>query len=209
MAIKPYTSKTNSKRFGRITLKNSNNFVFSTQHTRIDGGDTTYRSNASSTGITLNYENLKAAKLALLGNSVDGGGEVIDYIHKPLDLLVPPALEDEALEAVGSARHLLAGDSADNKPNVHQMQSRINIVVVPGFGTAGGGNDSRWYLKVSNLGDEEPIQVLHRQGLQTESEKDFHTKKYKTSADASWAIGWTDPVGKAWGSKGDGAAYSS
>lgn len=182
---------------------------FSTQHTRIDGGATTYRSNASSTGVTLTYENLKTMKLLLLGNSVDGGGEVIDYNHKPLDLIVPPAREDDALEAVGEAKHLFSTDDANHTPNVHQMQSRIRIVVVPGLGTAGGGDDNRWYLKVSDLGDEEPIRCLHRQGLDTESEKDFHTKKYKTSADASWAIGWTDPVGKFAGSKGDSSAYSS
>ena len=192
-----YTSYGNGKPF------------FSTIHTRIDGGDTTYRSNASSTGLVLNYENLKAAKLALLGNSVDGGGEVIDYNHKPLDLIVAPSEEDDALEAVGEAKHLFATNTGNNTPNVHQMQSRIRIVVVPGLGTAGGGTDGRWYLKVSDLGDEEPIRVLHRQGLETESEKDFETKKYKVSADASWATGWTDPIGKFWGSKGDGAGYSS
>lgn len=180
---------------------------FSTIHTRIDGGSTTYRSNASSTGLVLNYENLKTLKRTMR-RAVDHSGEVIDYNENGIRLIVPTALVDAAYEAVGI--NDFAPDTSNFTPRRHHDIKEI--LVVPGLGAespSGTGSDTAFYLQVMGLGDEEPIQVYHRQGLDTESQRDFHTKKFEVSADAGWAIGWTDPVGKFFGTKGDGLAYSS
>lgn len=93
---------------------------FSTQHTRIDGGPTTFRSNASSVGLTLNYENLRTAKRDMR-NVVDHSGEVIDYSHKPLKLIVPVELEEDAYDAISFRGSQYAPDSADFAPNTHTI----------------------------------------------------------------------------------------
>lgn len=196
----------NSKHFGRIILKNSNNFVFSTSHTRIDGGATTYRGNASSTGLPLTYENLQT-ELRAFRRVVDGNGEVIDYQYEDIELIVPAALDDAADEAIGVGTY--APDSADYKPKTIQ---RVQKVVWPLLGAeskGATGSDTAWFLKIKNLGEDEPIKMYHREGLKIASKDDFDTMKMKTRGHARWAIGWTDPVGKWRGSKGDSAAYSS
>lgn len=182
---------------------------FSTQHTRIDGGSTTNRSNASSTSIALNYENLKSGR-SQIRRTVDHAGHVVDYRQKKLLLIIPPALEDAAYEAIGSSRHLFKTDSADFTPNALQANGMIEPMVNPLLGAEAGfgGTNTNWYLKVADLEDGEAIQVYHRQQLQTRQQKDFYTKKHEVIGDAAWAIGWTDPVGKWFGSKGDGTAYS-
>jgi len=179
---------------------------FSTTHTRIDGGSTTYRSNASSTGLTLTYENLKTA-LRALRRVVDGTGEVIDYTEKKVQLVVPTALVDTANEAVGIGDY--APDGADYQP---RRTNNVEVVVWPLLGAeskGATGSDTAWFLHVANLGDEEPICVYHREGLKIASTEDFDTRKMKTRGSAAWATGWTDPVGKWWGSKGDSTAYAS
>lgn len=183
---------------------------FSTSHTRIDGGSTTYRSNASSIGLTLGYDNLKTLRLQIR-RVVDGAGRNIDYTHKALQLIVPPALEDTAYEAIGTPKHLFKTTSADFTPNALQSNGVVGIKVNPMLGAEaiGSGSDTAWYLHVDGLGDDEPIQVYHRQGMVLESEKDFDTGRYRTKGTAAYAIGWNDPMGKWLGTKGDGAAYSS
>jgi hypothetical protein len=193
------------------TSYGDNKPFFSTSHTRIDGGSTTYRSNASSTGIPLTYANLKVGRSAIR-RVVNHAGRNIDYSHLPLVLEVPPALEDTAYEALGTEKHLYKTDAANFTPNALQANGRIVVRVNPLLGEeaeGGLGSNLAWYLHVDNLGDDEPIQVYHRQTLQVLSEKDFDTQKYKVRSDALWAVGWTDPVGKWWGSKGDSQAYAS
>jgi hypothetical protein len=179
---------------------------FSTSHTRIDGGSATYRSNASSTGVTLNYANLKT-QLRLLRRSVNGAGEIVDYSEKPVMLIVPTALVDAAYEAVGINQY--APDGADFKPRRTQ---NVEVYVCPLLGaesTGATGSDTAWYLKIRDLGNQEPIKVFHREGLKIASTEDFDTRSMKTRGTAAFAVGWSDPVGAWVGSKGDGAAYSS
>lgn len=190
------------------TSYGDNKPFFSTTHTRIDGGATTYRSNASSTSIPLSYDNLKTGRSAIR-RVVDGGGDVVDYTHKRLLLIVPSALEDTAYEAIGTPKHLYKTTTTNFTPNALQSNGVVDIMVHPLLGAEAGGSDTAWYLKVADMGDEEAIQVYHKQGLDILTEKDFDTQKYKVRGDAFYAIGWGDPVGKWWGSKGDSSAYSS
>lgn len=180
---------------------------FSTSHTRIDGGSTVYRSNASSTGIALTYNNLLAA-IRQMRSTVDGAGEIVDYTEKPLILYVPNALVDTAYAAVGTG--VYAPGSADYDM---RRSMGVEIRVIPLLGAmaknAPAHADTAWFLKVKDLGSDEPIKVFHREGLKIDSTEDFDTRKKKVRGSAAWAIGWTDPVGKFWGTKGDGQAYAN
>jgi len=188
------------------TSYGDNKPFFSTSHTRIDGGSTTYRSNASSTGLVLNYENLKTLKRQLR-RVVDGNGEVIDYTEKKIELVVPTALVDTAYEAIGTGAY--APDGADYKPG-RNLDVEVAVFPLLGAESKGAlGSDIAWYLKIKDLGDEESIKIYHREGLAIASERDFDTRKMKVQGVAAWATGWSDPVGKWVGSKGDGNAYAS
>lgn len=181
---------------------------FSTIHDRIDGGSTIYRSNASSTGVTLGYDNLKVGRLAIR-QVVDGEGAVIDHSHMPLELIVGPELEDVAYEAIGTNRHLYNTTSADFTPNALQANGQIRVTVNPLLGAAGGGSATAWYLHVADLGEDDPIKVYHRQFVRMKSRENFYTDKHEIKGTAAYAIGWTDPIGFWWGTRGDELAYAS
>ena len=180
---------------------------FSTSHTRIDGGATTYRGNASSTGLTLTYTNL-LSELRALRNVVDGAGEQMDYQEKPVELIVPIELVDTAYEAVGTGVYAPGSSDFDMRRSMG-----VEVKVIPLLGAANKNAPAHaataWYLKVKGLGEDEPIKVFNREGLKIDSTEDFDTRKMKVRGSAAWAIGWTDPVGKWRGSKGDGQAYAS
>jgi len=138
---------------------------------------------------------------------VDGAGEIIDYTEKPMILYVPTELVDVAYQAVGTGVYAPGSSDYDMRRSMG-----VEIRVIPLLGAMAKGAPAHaatgWYLKVKDLGEDEPIKVFHREGLKIDSTEDFDTRKKKVRGSAAWAIGWTDPVGKFWGSKGDGLAYA-
>ncbi len=126
-----YTSYGDDKPFG------------STDHTRADGG--TAQSNASATGITLTEANLETAMIAIR-EQLDDRGNLFDCV--PGTIIVPPALEKEAIIITGSDKR---SNTADNDANVYNMKEytggKLNIVVWNYLGAAGGGSDTAWFLQ--------------------------------------------------------------
>ena len=105
--------------------------LFSTAHTRKDGGSN--QSNASSTGIPLTEANLETGILAMR--------EILDHKGQPkmvgwgrILLIVPPALEKEAVEITQST---LQSNTANNNTNWYKGQN-IDLVVIPWLGAIQG-----------------------------------------------------------------------
>lgn len=173
--------------------------LFSTSHPRKDGG--TAQSNASSTGITLTYANLEVATLAMR-EVLDDRGQIIDIGEGKLTLLVPPALEKEAVVLTESV--LIPGE-ADNDINYHHYKGNVNVVVAKWLSAAAGGSDTAWYLLAN--GDHE-MNLFIRESFETDSWEDKTTRTMNVRGTLAHAYGWSSWYG-VWGSKGDGAAYSS
>jgi len=128
----------------------------------------------------------------------------IDY---PSMLAGNAAFVDTAYDAVGTGVYAPGSSDYDMR-----RSTGVEVRVLPLLGAANKNAPAHaatgWYLKVKELGEDEPIKVFHREGLKIDSTEDFDTRKRKVRGSAAWAIGWTDPVGKWRGSKGDGQAYA-
>lgn len=176
----------------------------STVHTRADGGAT--QSNASATGITLTESNLETGILAMRGQ-LDDRGNLVSMV--PNVLLVPPALENEALVITKSSNR---SGTANNDINVNNMSEytggKLKVVVWDYLGAAAGGSDTAWYLLAQ--GDHQlnwgwrrkPASVKLPDAVGAKNEVMYWKLSFRA------AYGWRDWRG-VWGSKGDGAAYSS
>lgn len=176
----------------------------STAHTRADGGSN--QSNASATGITLTEENLETGILAMRGQ-LDDRGNLISMV--PNVLLVPPALEKEALQIVKSSGR---SDTADNDINVYNMKEytggQLRVIVWDYLGAAAGGSDTAWFLL--SQGDHQLNWGWRRKPSTEKLDLSVGAKNEVAywKMDFRAAYGWRDWRG-VWGSKGDGAAYSS
>lgn len=179
--------------------------LFSTNHTRVDGGSAF--SNASSTGIPLTHDNLSNA-IQFMTETLDDRGILAPLT--PKTLLVPPALEAEALEIVKSSGR---SDTAERADNVFGMREytggMINVVVWPYLGAASGGSDTAWFLLADNkvlkwyyAPDMRPQLGLVDNTDQNKNGQIAFVGKYMAT------FGWGNPRG-IWGSKGDSQAYSS
>jgi phage major head subunit gpT-like protein len=176
----------------------------SVAHTRADGGSN--QSNASSTGITLTEANLETAILAMRAQ-LDDRGNLISVV--PNVLLVPPALEKEALEITKSSNR---SDTANNDVNVYNLREytggQLKVIVWDYLGAAAGGSDTAWFLLSS--GDHQVNWGWRRKPAVKKLDESVGAKNeiayWKMSFRA--AYGWRDWRG-VWGSKGDGQAYAS
>lgn len=173
-------------------------------HTRADGGAN--QSNASSTGITLTEANLETAINAMRAQ-LDDRGNLVSMV--PSSIIVPPALEKEALIILKSSGR---SGTADNDLNVNNMKEytggMLNIIVWDYLGAAAGGSDTAWFLvsqpqhKVSWAWRRKPS--VKRLADSVGAKNETYYWKYDFRA----ASGWLDWRG-VWGSKGDSGAYSS
>lgn len=178
--------------------------LFSVSHPRADGG--TAQSNASSTGVTLTEANLET-QILLMRNALDDRGNLVDVI--PTVLLVPPALEKEAIIITKSE---LRSDTAENDANVYNMSEytggMLKIVSSNYFGAAAGGSDTAWFLmdagqhKVTWKWRERPSIVKLPDAVGAKNDVWYWKASFRA------AYGWSDWRGIV-GSKGDGQAYSS
>ena len=178
--------------------------LFSTDHTRADGG--TAQSNASATGITLTETNLETGIIAMR-EQLDDRGNMKAIV--PNTLLVPPALEKEAIIITKSDKR---SETTDNDANVYNMTEytggRLNVIVWDYLGAAAGGSDTAWVLldkvqhQVCWKWRESPRIVKLPEAVGAKNDVWYWKARFRA------AYGWTDWRG-AWRSAGDGAAYSS
>ena len=176
----------------------------STSHTRADGG--TAQSNASATGITLTEANLETAILAMRGQ-LDDRGQLISMI--PDTLLVPPALEKEAIIITKSTNR---SDTANNDVNVDGMKEytggQLKVIVWDYLGAAAGGSDTVFFLISGsdhqvNWGWRKKPSVRKLSDAVGAKNQVMYWQYYFRAA-----YGWRDYRG-VWGSQGDGSAYSN
>jgi phage major head subunit gpT-like protein len=176
----------------------------STAHTRADGGSN--QSNASATSITLTEANLETGLLAMR-TQLDDRGNMKDIV--PSKLLVPPALEKEAIEITKSEKK---SGTANNDKNVYAMSEytggMLDVVVWDYLGSAAGGSDTAWFLLddsshlVTWLWRERPRIVMLNEAVGAKNDIWYWKARFRA------AYGWADWRG-VWGSQGTGAAYSS
>jgi phage major head subunit gpT-like protein len=178
--------------------------LFSTAHTRADGGSN--QSNASATGITLTDANLETGLLAMR-TQLDDRGNLKDIV--PSKLIVPPALEKEAIVITKSDK---VSGKADNDVNPYAMTTytggMLDVVVWDYLGAAAGGSDTAWYLMdnsshlVTWLWRDQPRIVMLDEAVGAKNDIWYWKARFRA------AYGWADWRG-VWGSRGDGAAYAS
>lgn len=169
----------------------------STIHPRKDGG--TAQSNASATGITLTEPNLNTGLLALYAQLLDDG-TAMDTLGRVI-LVVPMALEKTALEIVKSDGKQ---GTANNDMNYYQGMN-IDVVSCKYLGALFGGSDTQWFLVMPEVSK---LRAIDRVALEAATSTDPDNLNVKCSVYARWTAGYHDWRG-CWGSKGDGAAFSS
>jgi hypothetical protein len=164
--------------------------LFSTSHTRADGG--TAQSNASSTGITLTETNLETARIAFRKFLDDKGQK---FVSKPTAILVPVDLEKTATVL---AQSTMRPGTANNDLNIYKGMFDIMAWEYLSSTTAWFLLDQRnhlltWYWRI-------------RPEFKTDNAFDSDAALYKTRVRFSY--GWSDWRGT-WGSKGDAGSYTS
>lgn len=164
--------------------------LFSTSHARSDGG--TAQSNASATGLTLSEPNLETGALAL-ETALDDKGEIIN--HMVDTMLVPIQLRKTAQIITESTKR---SGTANNDLNVYE--GRFNVMVWRYL-----TNSTAWFLMDKG---EHLINWFWRQRPQFRNDYAFDTDAALYKVKIRFSTGWSDWRG-VWGSKGDGAAYSS
>lgn len=177
--------------------------LFSTSHTRADGG--TAQSNASSTGIPLTEDNLETAILALQ-EVLDNSGGLVDIGMGRLRLIIPPALRKEAIIITEST---LRSNTANNDANVYLSDKyNLEVYVLPWTSARAGGSDTMWILQSiedHHLKFNVRIPTEFKTEYGTGSTFDTDALKYKGYGRIS--VGWSGFLGM-WGSLGDSAAFS-
>jgi len=176
----------------------------STAHTRADGGSN--QSNASSTSVVLSEANLETGIIAMR-EQLDDRGNLISVV--PNVLLVPPALEKEAIEITKSANR---SGTADNDVNVYNMKQytggQLNVIVWDYLGAAAGGSDTAWFLL--SQGDHQVNWGWRRKPAVKRLDESVGAKNeiYYWKMSFRAAYGWRDWRG-VWGSQGDASSYAS
>lgn len=165
-------------------------YLASTLHPRADGG--TAQSNASATGITLTETNFNTALLAMRGQ-LDDKGMMVSV--KPDKLIVPPALEKTA--RILTQSNLRSG-TADNDVNYYK-----GIVDVVSWDWL--TSTTAWFLIDSSV---HQLNWFWRVRPEFKQDNSFDTGMALFKCRMRASRGWSDWRGF-WGSKGDGAAYSS
>lgn len=171
--------------------------MFSTIHPRKDGG--TAQSNASATGLVFGETALITARNALF-NQLEDDGTPIETSGRMI-VMVPLALEKLAMEVLKSDYR---SGTANNDMNFYKG-ANFDLAVSKYLGSAFGGSDTAWFLVMPEIAK---LIVLDRKGLTARTSVDEDNLNVKYTVNGRWAVGFWDWRG-VWGSKGDGAAYSS
>ena len=183
----------------RMTFYGDGVPIFSTVHpTTVPGGSTS--SNASSTGIKFNYDNLETAYVALLEQKTDDGLPM-SLMGKPM-IVLPPTLLKEGEEITQS---VLDPSTANNAINVYKNGLKCDMAMSVHLANTNGGSDTAWYITVPQR-----ARLVHytRQSPSLEQDTNIKNKVVTFTVDARWADAEEDWK-RTWASKGDLAAYSS
>lgn len=163
--------------------------LFSTAHTRVDGGSN--QSNASATGITLGETNLETARLAF-ENAVDDKGQIRNFT--PNTILTGNTLRKTAVILTESN---LRPGTANNDVNIYEGVFNVKVWKYITSTTA-------WFL----LGSDHKLNFFWRIRPEFKNDYNFDADAALYKVRIRVAAGWSD-WRSTWGSKGDGGAYSS
>lgn len=177
----------------------------STDHTYPDSSAA--QSNASANGLAMSPEGIEIAVTAMRGQK-NKRGRLIKV--RPTALIVPPALEAEAVRITKSTLKAGTGDNDTNPLRLKEYSGGMladKVIVWDYLAASEGGSDTAWFLQDRNL-----AKLMWKWAEKPSVERDETTGKQN---DVTYYLGkfyaskgWSDFVG-IWGSKGDGAAYSS
>lgn len=173
--------------------------LFSTIHSTVVPGAST-QSNASSTGIRFNADNLETAEVALTLQSTDDG-LALNQVGKPTVVLAP----DNKKEGLEVTQSTLDPESGNNAINVFNGGMATDMVVSKFLSTTFNGSNNRWFLVIPGA---HRLNHEVRQEPRLESDVNIKNKVVTFTVDARWANTATD-FRNTWGSQGDLAAYSS
>lgn len=180
-----------------MTWYNDGKPQFSTIHPTVVPGAST-QSNASSTGITLGHDNLETARLAVELQQQDNG--LAMALAGKLTIVTGINNEKTGKETISSD---LIPQNANNALNV--FKGSMDLVTSVFLDSANGGSNTQWFLL--NVARSKLYQET-RQEKRLETEVNIRNKVATFTVDARWANYSREWKGT-WGSKGDGAAYSS
>lgn len=174
--------------------------LFSTSHTRADGGAA--QSNASATGLVLSDDNLETGLLALEFQK-DDRGELMDAMAT--QLVIPNDLRKTAAVILKSD---LKSGSMDNDVNAYSLSEyygTVKMTVWKYLSGSAAGSSTAWFLlapdhKITWQWADKP-QVFRDEA--TGFGQDVTKYKGRYIASKGW-LDWR----YAWGSKGNGGAYS-
>jgi hypothetical protein len=169
--------------------------LFSTAHTRKDGGSN--QSNSSATGITLTELNLETGRLALVKQLTDRGLPM-EFLGKIM-VVVPDDLEKDSVIFTGSQYR---PTTANNDINFYN--GRMAVLASRWLDSANGGSTTAWFLVDMNFAQ---LKLYVRQDPQFVNQEEAKTRNHIFSIDLRLAAGHSDWRG-VWGSKGDGVAYT-
>ena len=171
--------------------------TFSVQHpTQVPGQSA--QSNASSTGIVLSEANLETARLALRKQQNDAGGPMT--MAGSETLVLPLALEKTGRVITESEKV-----SGSENNDINTYRGVVNMTTSVLMDDVNGGSDTAWFLVVPGA-----TRFVHdvREAMQPWTEVDEDKKTLTVGIYGRFA-NYTKDWRRAWGSKGDGQAYSA
>ncbi len=171
--------------------------TFSTQHPSVVPSQSA-QSNASSTGLVLSEANVETGRLALRKQQTDAGGPLV--MGGMETLVLPITLEKTGRQITEST--LIPG-SQNNEINVYQ--GTMNMTSSVFLDAINGGSDTAWYIVVPGA-----TKFIHdtREAMQPWTQVDEDKKTLTVGIYGRFA-NYTKDWRRAWGSKGDGNAYSA
>lgn len=173
--------------------------LFSTIHPSTVPGAST-QSNASSTGVVFNGDNLETAMVALHKQQTDNG-LAITLLGKPV-IVLPSDLKKEGLEITSSE---LDPKTAENAINVYRNGMAVDMVHSLFLDDVNGGSATAWYVTIPQRAK---LYHIVRQAPQIHQSIDDMNLSVTFLIESRWADCVKD-WRRTWGSKGDNLAYSS
>jgi hypothetical protein len=157
------------------------------------------QSNAEANGAVLSPTSVNAARIALMGHRFDDNTPVT--VFEKFTIVTTPSNEKTAIEIAESD---LVPTSSDNAVNF--FKGRLyNVITSQWLSTAHGGLDTQWFMVEPS---QHGLMFFDRISPEMNMETVPETKARLYSIYARFGVGYRD-WRYVYGSKGDGAAYSS